>query len=106
MTTRLRSRDGVSSRPDTDLLLNHPREALGERLQSGTYAGRRCLDGDRYHPLLLSFEALDVQLWVAVGDAPVAFPVRGSRNHPMAAIDEEIVWNALLVEVLVVRRES
>lgn len=57
--------------PASDLLLNHPCEALGERLQTGTYAGRHYLDGDWYHHLLLSSEAVDVQLWIAVGEDPV-----------------------------------
>ena len=57
--------------PASDLLLDHPCEALGERLQSGTYAGRHYLEGDWYHHLLLSSAAVDVQLWVAEGEAPV-----------------------------------
>jgi hypothetical protein len=56
--------------PASDLLLNHPCEALGEHLQTGTYAGRHYLDGDWYHHLLLSSDAVDVQLWVAEGDSP------------------------------------
>jgi hypothetical protein len=56
--------------PASDLLLNHPCEALGEHLRSGTYAGRHYLDGDWYHHLLLSFDAVDVQLWVAEGESP------------------------------------
>jgi hypothetical protein len=57
--------------PASDLLLNHPCEALGEHLQTGTYAGRHYLDGDWYHHLLLSSEAVDTQLWVAEGENPV-----------------------------------
>jgi hypothetical protein len=57
--------------PASDLLLNHPCEALGEHLQTGTYAGRHYLDGGWYHHLLLTTEAVDVQLWVAQGEAPV-----------------------------------
>jgi hypothetical protein len=56
--------------PASDLLMNHPCQALGEHLQTGTYAGRHYLDGDWYHHLLLSSDAVDVQLWVAVGDGP------------------------------------
>jgi len=60
---------GVSM-PASDLLMNHPCQALGDHLQTGTYAGRHYLDGDWYHHLLLSTDAVDVQLWVAPGDAP------------------------------------
>lgn len=67
--------DAVEARgimmPASDLLLNHPCEALGEHLQTGTYAGRHYLDGDWYHHLLLSADAVDVQLWVAAGEDPV-----------------------------------
>jgi hypothetical protein len=67
--------DAVEARgitmPASDLLLNHPCEALGEHLQTGTYAGLHYLDGGWYHHLLLSSEAVDVQLWVAQGEAPV-----------------------------------
>jgi len=58
------------SMPASDLLMNHPCQALGDHLQTGTYAGRHYLDGDWYHHLLLSTDAVDVQLWVAEGDAP------------------------------------
>jgi hypothetical protein len=58
------------SLPASDLLMNHPCQALGDHLQTGTYAGRHYLDGDWYHHLLLSTDAVDVQLWVAQGDAP------------------------------------
>ncbi len=57
--------------PASDLLLNHPCEALGNHLQTGTYAGRHYLDGDWYHHLLLSSDAVDVQVWVAQGEAPM-----------------------------------
>ena len=67
--------DAVEARgitiPASDLLLNHPCEALGEHLQTGTYAGLHYLDGGWYHHLLLSSEAVDVQLWVAQGETPV-----------------------------------
>jgi hypothetical protein len=67
--------DAVEARgitmPASDLLLNHPCEALGEHLQTGTYAGLHYLDGGWYRHLLLSSEAVDVQLWVAQGEAPV-----------------------------------
>jgi hypothetical protein len=56
--------------PASDLLLNHPCEALGDHLQTGTYAGRHYLDGDWYHHLLLTSDAVEVQLWVAEGDSP------------------------------------
>jgi len=56
--------------PASDLLLNHPCQALGEHLQTGVYAGRHYLEGDWYHHLLLSTDAVDVQLWVGEGDAP------------------------------------
>jgi hypothetical protein len=56
--------------PASDLLLNHPCEALGDHLQTGTYAGRHYLDGDWYHHLLLTSNAVEVQFWVAVGEAP------------------------------------
>jgi len=66
--------DAVEARgiamPASDLLLNHPCQALGEHLQTGVYAGRHYLDGDWYHHLLLSSDAVDVQLWVAEGEAP------------------------------------
>ena len=58
------------SMPASDLLLNHPCQALGEHLLTGVYAGRHYLDGDWYHHLLLSTDAVDVQLWVAEGEAP------------------------------------
>jgi hypothetical protein len=58
------------SMPASDLLMNHPCQALGDHLQTGTYAGLHYLDGDWYHHLLLSTDAVDVQLWVAPGDAP------------------------------------
>jgi hypothetical protein len=60
---------GVSM-PASDLLMNQPCRALGDHLQTGTYAGRHYLDGNWYHHLLLSTDAVDVQLWVAGGDAP------------------------------------
>lgn len=60
---------GVSM-PASDLMMNHPCQALGDHLQTGTYAGRHYLDGDWYHHLLLSTDAVDVQLWVAQGEAP------------------------------------
>ena len=60
---------GVSL-PASDLLLNHPCQALGDHLQTGVYAGRHYLDGGWYHHLLLSTDAVDVQLWVGTGDAP------------------------------------
>ena len=60
---------GVSM-PASDLLMNQPCQALGDHLQTGTYAGRHYLDGNWYHHLLLSTDAVDVQLWVAGGDAP------------------------------------
>jgi hypothetical protein len=67
--------DAVEARgimmPASDLLLNHPCEALGGHLQTGTYAGRHYLDGNWYHHLLLSADAVDVQLWVATGEDPV-----------------------------------
>jgi hypothetical protein len=50
-------------------MMNQPCQALGDHLQTGTYAGRHYLDGDWYHHLLLSTNAADVQLWVASGDA-------------------------------------
>lgn len=56
--------------PASDLLLSHPCQALGDHLQTGTYAGRHYLDGNWYHHLLLTTDAVDVQLWVAEGDAP------------------------------------
>jgi len=54
----------------SDLMMNHPCQALGDHLQTGTYAGRHYLDEYWYHHLLLSTDAVDVQLWVAPGDAP------------------------------------
>jgi hypothetical protein len=56
--------------PASDLLSNHPCQALGDHLESGTYAGRHYLDGGWYDHLLLSSDAVDVQLWVARGDVP------------------------------------
>ncbi len=56
--------------PASDLLMNHPCQALGDHLRTGTYAGRHYLDGDWYHHLLLSTDAVDVQLWVAEGESP------------------------------------
>jgi len=43
---------------------------LGDHLQTGVYAGRHYLDGNWYHHLLLSTDAVDVQLWVAEGESP------------------------------------
>jgi hypothetical protein len=66
--------DAVEARgvamPASDLLMNHPCQALGDHLRTGTYAGRHYLDGDWYHHLLLSTDAVDVQLWVAEGESP------------------------------------
>jgi hypothetical protein len=56
--------------PASDLLMNHPCQALGDHLRTGTYAGRHYLDGNWYHHLLLSTDAVDVQLWVAEGESP------------------------------------
>jgi hypothetical protein len=61
--------NGVSM-PASDLLLSHPCQALGEHLQTGVYAGRHYLDGNWYHHLLLSTDAVDVQLWVGMGEVP------------------------------------
>ena len=66
--------DAVEARgvamPASDLLRNRPCEALGDHLRTGIYAGRHYLDGDWYHHLLLSADAVDAQLWVAAGEAP------------------------------------
>jgi hypothetical protein len=66
--------DAVEARgmtmPASDLLMNHPCQALGDHLQTGVYAGRHYLDGNWYHHLLLSTDAVDVQLWVAEGESP------------------------------------
>lgn len=66
--------DAVEARgvtmPASDLLMNHPCQALGDHLRTGTYAGRHYLDGNWYHHLLLSTDAVDVQLWVAEGESP------------------------------------
>jgi hypothetical protein len=66
--------DAVEARgiemPASDLLLNRPCQALGDNLETGTYAGRHYLDGGWYDHLLLSSDAVDVQLWVARGDVP------------------------------------
>jgi hypothetical protein len=56
--------------PLDDLLHAQPCAGLGEHLKSGTYAGRHYVDGGWYHHVLLGTEAVDVQLWVAEGDAP------------------------------------
>ncbi len=56
--------------PASDLLRNHPCQALADHLETGAYAGRHYLDGAWYHHLLLSTDAVDVQLWVAQGDDP------------------------------------
>ena len=56
--------------PSSDLLRNHPCQALGDHLETGTFAGRHYLDGGWYNHLLLSTDAVDVQLWVAQGDDP------------------------------------
>lgn len=56
--------------PASDLLRNRPCEALGDHLRTGEYAGRHYLDGEWDHHLLLSSDAVDVQLWVAAGETP------------------------------------
>lgn len=65
--------DAVEARgiviPASDLMRNHPCQALGEHLQTGAYAGRHYLDGNWYHHLLLSTAAVEVQLWVAEDEA-------------------------------------
>ena len=65
----LAAEKGISV-PLDDLLYAQPCAALGENLRTGTYAGLHYLDGDWYHHLLLETDALDMQLWVAQGDAP------------------------------------
>jgi len=66
--------DAVEARgiamPASDLLLNQPCQALADHLETGTFAGRHYLDGDWYNHLLLSTDAVDVQLWVGQGDDP------------------------------------
>jgi len=56
--------------PFDDLLHAHPCGGLAEHLKTGTYAGRHFFDGDWHHHLLLETDAVDVQMWVAEGDAP------------------------------------
>jgi hypothetical protein len=56
--------------PLNDLLRAQPCAGLAEHLKSGRYAGRHYLDGGWTHHLLLETEAVDVQIWVADGDAP------------------------------------
>ena len=56
--------------PFNDLLHTTPCSGLAQRLQTGSYAGRHFLEGDWYHHLLLETEGVDVQMWVAVDDAP------------------------------------
>ncbi len=59
------------SLPLDDLLYSQPCATFGEHLRTGTYAGLHYLDGDWYHHLLLATDAVDVQLWVALGEEPV-----------------------------------
>jgi len=68
-TLDLAAEKGISL-PLDDLLRTQPCAVLGERLRSGTYAGVHYLDGDWYHHLLLATDAVDVQMWVARGEAP------------------------------------
>jgi hypothetical protein len=56
--------------PLDDLLRTRPCAAIGEHLKTGTYAGRHWVNGDWHHHLLLTTEAVDVQMWVALGDEP------------------------------------
>ncbi|MCU0836112.1 MAG: DUF2092 domain-containing protein [Chromatiaceae bacterium] len=56
--------------PLDDLLRTQPCAAIGGHLKTGTYAGRHWLNGDWYHHLLLTTEAVDVQMWVALGNEP------------------------------------
>ena len=65
----LAAEKGISL-PLDDLLRMQPCAVLGERLLTGTYAGLHYLDGDWYHHLLLATDAVDVQMWVARGEAP------------------------------------
>jgi hypothetical protein len=66
--------DAVEARgiemPASDLLSNHPCQALGDNLENGTYAGRHYLDGNWYDHLLLASDSVAVQLWVARGAVP------------------------------------
>lgn len=56
--------------PLDDLLRTRPCAGIGESLKTGTYAGRHWVNGGWYHHLLLTTEAVDVQMWVALGDEP------------------------------------
>ncbi|NVK42276.1 MAG: DUF2092 domain-containing protein [Oceanospirillaceae bacterium] len=56
--------------PMDDLLYSHPCAGIAENLRTGTYGGLHFLDGDLYHHLLLTTDAVDVQLWVANDEVP------------------------------------
>jgi len=56
--------------PLDDLLHSAPCAGIAESLRSGTYAGRHFLGGAWYHHLLLSSDAVDVQMWVAADEVP------------------------------------
>ena len=56
--------------PLDDLLRTHPCAGIAEHLKTGTYAGRHWVSGGWHHHLLLTTDAVDVQMWVALGDEP------------------------------------
>jgi hypothetical protein len=84
-TLELAARKGITI-PLDDLLFTQPCAALAESLRTGTYAGLHYLDDDWHHHLLLSTDAVDVQMWVATGDEPlirkVVITYRGAPGAP------------------------
>lgn len=58
------------SMPLDDMLHSHPCAGIAENLRTGTYGGMHFLDGDWYHHLLLSTDAVDVQMWIASDEVP------------------------------------
>jgi hypothetical protein len=56
--------------PMADLLQEKPCGDLVQYMQTATYAGRHYLAGQQVHHLLIDLVDVDLQLWVADGDAP------------------------------------
>ncbi len=57
--------------PLADLVSADPCAALQTGVSGGWYLGRSYLAGERHHHLLFSAVAVDLQVWVSDGDAPL-----------------------------------
>ncbi|GGO84755.1 hypothetical protein GCM10011348_31710 [Marinobacterium nitratireducens] len=56
--------------PLSDMFYSHPCAGIADHLRTATYGGLHFLGGDRYHHLLLTTDAVDVQMWVANDEVP------------------------------------